>query len=53
MDNQAKTMIEAATAPKQTVSYEQWYRQKEHQQKLREVLTLEAKRDLYEKLLKK
>ena len=34
------------------MSYEEWIRCKDHQQSLREVLILEAKRDLYEKFLR-
>lgn len=49
-------MIEAHTKQevgKHTMNYEGWVRTKEHQEKLKKVLVLEAKKDMYEKLVKK
>lgn len=46
-------VIQQAKQHKNKEAYEQWYRCKEHQANLREVLIIEAKRDLYEKLAQK
>ena len=43
---------EAALADKK-LNHEMWCRTKEHQERLKKVLVMEAKRDLYEKLLRR
>ena len=52
IDNQNRGMIENSKNQVKKMSHEEWIRCKDHQQSLREVLILEAKRDLYEKLLR-
>jgi hypothetical protein len=53
MDDQNRALIQQAVEGRHKISHEEWIRCKEHQQSLREVLIQEAKRDLYEKLVRK
>lgn len=51
IDKQNRALIQHSKLNKKKITHEEWIRCKEHQQNLREVLILEAKRDLYEKFL--
>ena len=53
IDAQNQALIQQAKTHKKKITHEEWIRSKEHQNTLREVLILEAKRDLYEKLMLK
>jgi hypothetical protein len=49
-----KGLIDVHTKTDRSVhNYESWVRTKEHQEKLKKVLVMEAKKDMYEKLVKK
>lgn len=52
MDRQNIALIEQSRKQKTKITHEEWIRCKEHQASLREVLMHEARRDLYEKLLR-